>query len=158
MVTHDQEEALSIADTVSVMVDGRIVQTSPPKALYFRPVSAFVADFVGEATFIDGTANRRQVKTVFGNLLIDQELSGPVRVMLRPEIVGISLLPGRASQQLKVTVLACQFYGHDQLISFKLPDGTHLLSRVGPEVHLKPGDEVFVHAQGVHRAFPVENK
>ncbi len=53
-VTHDQKEALSMADRLAVMNDGRIVQTGPPEDVYHKPISRFVADFLGEANFIHG--------------------------------------------------------------------------------------------------------
>jgi spermidine/putrescine transport system ATP-binding protein len=55
LVTHDQEEALSMSDTISIMREGRIVQSGPPSELYDAPVSRYVADFVGESNFLTGT-------------------------------------------------------------------------------------------------------
>ncbi|MFW6146380.1 MAG: ABC transporter ATP-binding protein [Planctomycetota bacterium] len=57
-VTHDQEEALSMADRIAVMHDGRIVQVGTPQALYQQPVNRFVADFLGEANFFEGVVDR----------------------------------------------------------------------------------------------------
>ena len=55
-VTHDQDEALSLADGMAVLDRGRIVQTGAPRAMYRRPNSRFVADFLGESNFIDAEA------------------------------------------------------------------------------------------------------
>ena len=58
-VTHDQEEAMSMSDRIAVMKDGRIEQLDVPLAIYDRPASAFVADFIGDMNFLDGTVSRR---------------------------------------------------------------------------------------------------
>ena len=57
-VTHDQKEALSLADRVALMRDGRIVQMGPPREIYHRPASRFAAGFLGEANFLDGLVRR----------------------------------------------------------------------------------------------------
>lgn len=154
LVTHDQEEALSIADTVSIMLDGRILQTSPPRALYFRPISEFVAQFVGDANFVEGRANQRTVHSELGDLLIDEELQGPVRVLLRPESLRVHRKPPPPEHRaIEVEVRSTQFFGHDQLLTVRLPQGSHLLARVGPEWQAGPGQKVFISPQGVMRAF-----
>ena len=72
-VTHDQEEALSLSDRVAVIRDGRVLQVAPPKELYERPVSRFVADFVGTNNFLSGTcreiaAGRVAAETAIGTV------------------------------------------------------------------------------------------
>jgi iron(III) transport system ATP-binding protein len=59
-VTHDQKEALSMADGMAVLLDGRLIQTGDPRTLYDKPISRFVADFLGETNFIGGTAAHPQ--------------------------------------------------------------------------------------------------
>jgi spermidine/putrescine transport system ATP-binding protein len=66
LVTHDQEEALSMSDTISIMREGRIVQSGPPSELYDAPVSRYVADFVGESNFLAGIV--RHGETDGGNI------------------------------------------------------------------------------------------
>jgi len=55
LVTHDQEEALSMSDTISIMREGRIVQTGSPRELYDAPVNRYVADFIGQSDFFAGS-------------------------------------------------------------------------------------------------------
>ncbi len=86
-VTHDQEEALAIADRVGVMRSGRLEQIAAPEELYSRPVNDFVADFVGVTNRLPGTAVA-QAATVLGvdvPLLPGSATPGPVEVLVRPE-------------------------------------------------------------------------
>ena len=82
-VTHDQEEAMAIADTIVVMNAGRIEDQGSPARLYLRPASLFAAKFMGEINLIAGQGNGRGVDTPFGQLPVSA--SGPVTLGLRPE-------------------------------------------------------------------------
>ena len=90
-VTHDQEEALSIADRVAVMTGGRILQIDDPVTLYDRPADRTVASFVGHANLWDGTvADARTVTTPIGSLVCDAagwNQGGATSVLVRPEHV-----------------------------------------------------------------------
>lgn len=100
-VTHDQKEALSMADRVAVMKDGEIIQLDNPEAVYSQPATHFVADFLGEANLLDGIvsglddSNNLAVATQFGEIsisVIDQYSSGiSVTCCVRPEHVRIQL-------------------------------------------------------------------
>ncbi len=84
-VTHDQKEALSMADGVAVLHAGKVVQVGPPRQLYDRPRSRFVADFLGETNFLPATVARRDA----ADLLLDSP-AGPLRSTVYPD----GLLPG----------------------------------------------------------------
>ncbi|MDX1690399.1 MAG: ABC transporter ATP-binding protein [Acidimicrobiia bacterium] len=150
-VTHDQEEALAMSDIVAVMRDGTVLQVADPAELYHRPTDCWVARFLGEAEFVDGTAHDGRVETPFGAFPIDAPLRGDVEVMIRPESVRVAPAdPGSA------LVVDREFYGHDQLITLSLDDGRRLLSRMGPGPVLRPGDRVDVEIDHVV-AFPAEH-
>ena len=92
-VTHDQEEALSMSDTVVVMSNGRIQQIGTPIDIYNEPVNAFVADFIGESNIVDGVMLRDR-KVSFSGHVFDCVDAGfgpkePVDVVIRPEDVDI---------------------------------------------------------------------
>ena len=92
-VTHDQEEALSMSDTVVVMNEGRIQQIGTPQDIYNEPVNAFVADFIGESNILDGVMNEDLAVTFSGRrfVCLDKgfERNEPVDVVVRPEDVDI---------------------------------------------------------------------
>ena len=109
LVTHDQEEAMDLADRVAVMRDGRLQQVGPPRELYDRPASAFVAGFVGESNLLDGVVlsvedGEAVVETVGGQRL--RAAAGPARprdrvlVLLRPDAVDITEAPGAGGDGL----------------------------------------------------------
>lgn len=89
LVTHDQEEALSLADTLLVMHRGKVEQMGSPKALYEQPGTAFVAEFLGKSNLISGTASGTRVDTALGCFEIDQPRWGSVLLCVRPEDIVI---------------------------------------------------------------------
>lgn len=134
-VTHDQEEALAMSDSVAVMRDGAVLQTATPHDLYSRPSDCWVARFLGEAEFVAGTAAGGRVETALGTFPDDSRSSGDVEVMIRPEAVRLTL--DAAGPAL---VVDREFYGHDQLVTLAV-GGSRLLARTGPEPVFSPGDQ-----------------
>ena len=120
-VTHDQEEALAMSDTVVVMDAGRIQQIGSPEDIYNEPRNAFVADFIGESNIIDGIMRSDGVVEIFnrrfqcldGGFGKDEE----VDVVIRPEDVDIV---DEAAGQLKGTVTSVTFKGvhYDTIVDF----------------------------------------
>ena len=144
-VTHDQEEALSLADQVAVMSDGRIHQCSDPETLYTRPATRFVAEFVGEADVLRGTrAGDHVVDTVLGRLRSTAPLPGEaVDAMVRPEALRIAADPSGPG-----VITGIEYFGHDQLVHVALPDGTTVRARRGPVLDLARGDRVALLVDG----------
>ncbi|MDX1448271.1 MAG: ABC transporter ATP-binding protein, partial [Acidimicrobiia bacterium] len=136
-VTHDQEEALSLSDTVAIMRQGRVVQAGTPTELYHHPADPWVGSFLGDADFLAGRAANGTVATPVG--MFPSAHDGAVTVMIRPE--SVTLQPSRDGQSV---VRHRQFFGHDQLVTVALPDGTTLRARLGPLPLLEPGETVDV--------------
>ncbi len=108
LITHDQDEALSLADRVVVMRDGRIVQDAPPRAIYDAPADAFVANFVGRANLLDATvAGPDAVDTAIGRLLTGEHgcaTGAAMRLLVRPERIEIARPLGDAPRPLGDTL------------------------------------------------------
>ncbi len=148
-VTHDQEEALSLADEVAVMLGGRVAQVAPPQTLYRRPATREVAAFVGEANFLNGEAQGATVVTALGRLPLREPHHGAVTVLLRPE--GLRLSTGAAPAT--ATVLWREYYGHNQRLGLRLTDGTTLVARSDAYQDYGLGEEIGVHVQGRVQVF-----
>jgi iron(III) transport system ATP-binding protein len=148
-VTHDQEEALSLADEVAVMMVGTVCQTAPPENLYHRPASREVASFVGEANILPGTAENGHVCCALGEIPSTETYEGEVEAMLRPEALQLV-----ACRDGEATVIGREFYGHDQLVKLRLSSGTILLSRLGGGPGFEIGERVSVEVEGQAVVFP----
>ncbi|GAA3952358.1 ABC transporter ATP-binding protein [Actinoplanes auranticolor] len=118
-VTHDQEEALAIADRVGVMRSGRLEQLAAPAEVYLRPASAFVADFVGLSNRLPGVVEGDTV-TVLGTRLplVQKATGGPeVTALVRPESIGVVPDPGGAAR-----VLSTAFLGPTSRVTLEVAD------------------------------------
>jgi iron(III) transport system ATP-binding protein len=151
-VTHDQEEALSIADEVAVMMDGTTVQIAPPEDLYHRPATREVASFVGEANFLPGTARNGHVCCALGEIPSTGACEGEVEAMLRPEALRLAEQPDG-----EATVIGREFYGHDQLVKLRLSSGVILYSRLGGGPGFNVGERVSIGVEGPVVVFPAHS-
>ncbi len=148
-VTHDQEEALAMSDTVVVMDAGKIQQIGTPEDIYNEPKNAFVADFIGESNIIDGIMRADGVVEIFNRRFqcLDKgfEPNEPVDVVIRPEDVDI--VP-EDQGQLKGTVTNVTFKGmqYDIIVDFygfKWLIQTSDLSPVGSRIGIKIDPDGF---------------
>jgi len=138
-VTHDQEEALAIADVVAVMRYGKVQQIGTPHQIYRRPASPWIGEFVGESDFISGHAEVGRVTTSMGTFPQFGDMRGAVRVMIRPEWIH----PTPATDGTAL-VVDQEYFGHDQLLVIELPDGGRIRSRTGSNSFIVPGDRVEI--------------
>jgi putative spermidine/putrescine transport system ATP-binding protein len=117
-VTHDQEEALAVADRVGVMRAGRLEQLAAPADIYRTPATAFVADFVGLSNRLPGTVSDEQI-SVFGTLLplISTAPAGPATALVRPEAVTVTADPEGSGR-----VLASSFLGPTSRVTVTVGD------------------------------------
>jgi iron(III) transport system ATP-binding protein len=157
LVTHDQEEALSMADLVAVMWDGRIAQAAPPGELYTTPADIEVATFVGDAVVLEAVATAAGVDSPLGRLhLQDAAARGPGRIVVRPEQVVLEQPDGEGA--IVGTVVGTVFYGHDALVrlSVAVPGGSVPVSArcQGVPAGLEVGGSVGVRVVGPVTFFP----
>ena len=112
-VTHDQEEALTLSDTIVVMNEGRIQQIGTPTDIYNEPVNSFVADFIGESNILNGTMIRDRKVSFIGHDFdcVDEGFGEnvPVDVVVRPEDIYFTNDPART--QFTAKVKSCTFKG-----------------------------------------------
>lgn len=124
-VTHDQEEALSVADRVAVMRAGRLEQCAEPAVLYGRPATPFVAEFVGTMSRIPGALNGQDVEVLGQRLPVDGPVPAggatDVDVLVRPEAVRVSADDAGAAR-----VVATAFLGAVVRVTVRLADGTEV--------------------------------
>jgi len=153
-VTHDQEEALSMATRIAVMSGGHVRQIGPPREIYLRPVDRFVADFIGESNFLDGTVTNGGGAPAFklsnGTILPARVPSvtpnGPVKLMVRPESVSIGEAPPndeRSPAVVKGRTSNVAFMGTHTRITVQTDAGTLVA------IHFRESDEGAVEEEMV---------
>ena len=149
-VTHDQLEAMAMADKIAVMNEGRIEQLAAPQEIYDRPVSMFVADFIGSPAmnFLpckvpgDGLPRGAERVSVDGAEIampaLAQDANGSEFVLgARPE--HISLV---ADAPLRASIYGAEYLGTTQIVTLTLGDGTHVKARASSDVPTRVGDTV----------------
>ena len=151
LVTHDQNEALSLADQVAVMRGGRLIQSASPNEVYLSPSDPQVAEFVGRAVVLQGTASGDRANCALGEVVLAEPADGPVTLVVRPEQVFVDRTHDVG---VRGTVKELDYYGHDSAVRVTLTDGTVVLARVPGVLHPVLGDVVHLRVTGLVRAYP----
>ena len=146
LVTHDQEEALSLADRLAVMREGELVQVDAPEAVYGRPASRWTAQFVGEVNVLSGVAHGSGVETELGVFDLPRSATGPVHVAVRPEQLEL-----HAGERGNAEVVEREFRGHDVLYRLRHESGRTVLVQlpslqlhdVGAQVYVRPAESAI---------------
>ncbi len=161
LVTHDQDEALSVADRIAALRHGRIAQYAAPDELYTRPADAELAGFIGEANLLDGVLAGGLVDTVLGRLPVDPATAaadGQVTVLVRPEQIDLSAGEGGVAAR----VVSHDYHGHDVVVHLRPEDtggeragtatgtgaGRDLIARLAGGNPLPSGARVSLRARG----------
>ena len=165
-VTHDQEEALTLSDTIVVMNEGRIQQIGTPVDIYNEPVNAFVADFIGESNILDGTMIRDRRVSFIGHEFdcVDEGFGEdvPVDVVVRPEDIYFTTDPERC--QFRAKVNSCTFKGVHYEMWVDSDSGHELMIQdydpyeAGSEVmlYIDPDDIQVMHKERLANTFKAE--
>ncbi len=157
LVTHDQEEALSMADQVAVLRNGTVAQIDAPAELYGHPEDAELASFLGESNLLEGVVRDAVAVTGLGSLRVDvwngPDEGGPARVLVRPEQI---VLGGAGGAGVQGVVTGSEYYGHDAVVHVRpRPEGLpELVVRVTGGEPLAPGSEVGLRVRGTVVAWP----
>jgi len=128
LVTHDREEAFSVADRIALMRDGSIVQVGTPEELYFAPVDRWAAEFLGAGNVLAGEAEQGFARTPIGAVPTNGA-AGAVELLVRPELVGLEPHPQGDGE-----VVGREFRGHDVFYRVRV-NGLELVSQ-------RPSNEV----------------
>ncbi|MFB6304011.1 MAG: ABC transporter ATP-binding protein [Haloferacaceae archaeon] len=146
-VTHDQEVAMTMSDRMAVMRDGEIVQVGPPEEIYEEPVDAFVADFIGDANFVEGRVVEGDGGPRFErdgmSIPLDERPAGDSRLVLRPENVTIGEAAAETEFQFQCRVVDRVHQGSTINFVVELDDGTRFDVRQ-KERSVREGDETTV--------------
>jgi len=159
LVTHDQDEALAMADQVAILREGRVLAAAEPRDLYGAPDLLATATSVGQANVLDAVVAGTSARTCLGEVTVVEHAGspqGPARILLRPEqlVLHDEPRPGTA----RATVRATQFHGHDALVELCMeqPERGELLARVPGERVVRAGTAVWVEVRGAARAWSRE--
>ena len=151
LVTHDQAEALSIADDVAVMDRGRITQCADPEEVYRRPAGVDVARFLGDAVLLRGHGRGYLAETDLGMLELAEPGEGALDLLVRPEDVVVTSDAAGVAE-----VVTREFYGRDQIIGVELASGLRLRAwRSGHDGSLHIGERCAVSIRRPLVAYPV---
>jgi iron(III) transport system ATP-binding protein len=130
LVTHDQEEALSIADQVAVMRDGRFTQVGTPQQVYRQPTDRFTAEFLGDCIALPCTVASGIADCALGRVPLQESTpDGPATLVLRPEQLVATVVSDAEHADGVATVLDVEFLGHDVLLTIAAPGSAPLLVR-----------------------------
>ncbi len=144
-VTHDQEEAFSIADRVAVMNEGRLIQVGTPEDIYADPASTFVARFLGLDNLVRAQPvadeDPTQVDTAIGRLPVSTPVEGPVTILIRPEAAS---LDGAQPLTLQGELVERSFRGTTQRAVIRVAEGVQLSFDFTSSEKLPPVGETLV--------------
>ncbi len=131
LVTHDQAEALSLAQTLLVMRGGKIEQAGAPPVLYREPATPWVAGFLGDIDLLPGLVRDARVTCELGTFAASGAPEGEAVVGFRPEALGVSD-PGTGAGQ-PALLQSAEFFGHDLVLHVTTASGTDVRARlIGP--------------------------
>jgi len=150
-VTHDQEEALSLSDRVAVIFEGELHQIGTPFALYTRPASKQVAAFIGEANFLQATADGARAHCALGEVRLLYPKQGAVELLIRPDMLHLQ----PTDTGTPAEILWHEYYGHNQRIGLVLEDGTELIVRADTQIMYQRDQNVRVSVYAPLLAFDI---
>jgi iron(III) transport system ATP-binding protein len=155
IVTHDQDEALSMADQVAVLSGGRMLASAPPRELYAAPPNEQTANQLGEVNLLPASFSDEVAQCALGAVSVPG--APPAThgtLVVRPE--QLAVYEKQTAAAVPAHVIQFEYYGHDCLARLRLDnaDGTSLAARLAGQRRLRPGQPVWVKAEGPAFALP----
>jgi iron(III) transport system ATP-binding protein len=156
LVTHDQDEALGLADQVALLAEGRVIAAGAPRQLYADPPDFATAASIGEVNILPAQVSAGHAQCALGLVAIRDTgaPAGASRLLLRPEQLVVSVVATDSATPARV--IEVQYHGHDAMAQLQMEavTGQPLLARIPGELRLKPGQSVWVKVSGRGRAWP----
>jgi spermidine/putrescine ABC transporter ATP-binding subunit len=146
-VTHDQHEALGLSDRIAVMNAGRVEQLGEPRAIYERPATRFVADFIGASSIVEGAVVDATTVELAGGVRLEVRIGQPraagarVQLLIRPEHVEA---PSQSGAGVPAKVSSVMYLGDHSEIRLEIAGGTRVLATVRGATRLQAGESVAV--------------
>jgi iron(III) transport system ATP-binding protein len=162
LVTHDQDEALALADQVAVLCGGRVIASADPRTLYAHPPDLGAATAIGESNILAADIHTGRAHCMLGSVDLHAAPgngtggAGRARLLLRPEQLVLHLAQQRRA--VAATVVDAQYHGHDALVRIAVggSDGQTLFARTPGDLALVPGQRIWVEVRGPGRAWPAD--
>jgi iron(III) transport system ATP-binding protein len=147
LVTHDQDEALSIADHIALLDNGHVIAHGSPRELYDHPPTPAIATAIGSANILAGQLNGSYVRCALGDIPMDGAHAGvnvACQVLIRPEHILISTAADPT--QVAATIVRVRYHGHDTLIDLTgdSPDRPAFIARIAGESTLRASQRVWL--------------
>jgi iron(III) transport system ATP-binding protein len=154
LVTHDQDEAMALADEIAVLRNGHVMACADPRSLYYDPPDLEIATSIGEANIVAARIEGDRARTYLGSIPVHGDrgdATGPGSLLLRPEQLRLHV--GTRPGAVRAVVDEVQFHGHDSLVRISVGDdgpegGGDLLARAAGDLDLSPGQVVWVEVLG----------
>jgi len=142
-VTHDMRDALSSADRIAILKDGRIQQVGTPRILYEQPRNLYVANFFGKINAMNATATSGSYKLKSGTIKSDKiHKNGELLIAIRPENIDISLKPTENS--FKAKVVLAQYFGDHQQVHADIGAEAHIVIHAHEKILFHKGDTIYL--------------
>jgi iron(III) transport system ATP-binding protein len=145
LVTHDQDEALSMADQVALLHHGRVLAAGSPRQLYSRPANREVASSLGEMNIVQATFGGQSATCLLGTVTLSDPANGAGHVFVRSEQVDV--FETDRPDAVRATVSGFDYYGHDSLARIEL-DGSSITARLPGDRLLTVGQPVWIAVRG----------
>jgi iron(III) transport system ATP-binding protein len=154
LVTHDQDEAMALADQIAVLRNGRVIACADPRSLYYDPPDLDIATSIGEANIVVAHIDGDRAETSLGSIAVHGNrdgVTGPGSLLLRPEQLRLHV--DARPDAVSAVVEEIQFHGHDALVRISVggdgpANGGRLYARAPGDLALLPGQLVWVEVLG----------